>query len=279
MDESYIHHHYARHNDSLYHPDDATDAKPKHKGRRLCFIAAIMANGRDDSKLLTYDVLEGGRKQPKDYHAMFNHAYFVAWFQRLLDDVSALQKTNAIIVLDNAKYHKGLPDDTPKGAWTKARMLAACETYGIELDVKEYRSTLWAKLKTYVTANVVPVIVQMAKDRGHDVVFTPPYHSDLQPIEMVWSFVKGAVGRQYDTSTKFPDVRERLDREFDRLPSSVIFDCIGHTDRKVVDMAAYLNAVAEADDAAGAAYSSESESESDADSCDECNLGDYGGDE
>ncbi|RHY47783.1 hypothetical protein DYB34_001099 [Aphanomyces astaci] len=239
MDESYIHHHYARHNDSLYHPDDATDAKPKHKGRRLCFIAAIMADGRDDSKLLTYDVFEGGRKQPKDYHAMFNHAYFVAWFQRLLDDVSALQKTNAII----------------------------------------YRSTLWAKLKTYVTANVVPVIVQMAKDRGHDVVFTPPYHSDLQPIEMVWSFVKGAVGRQYDTSTKFPDVRERLDREFDRLPSSVIFDFIGHTDRKVVDMAAYLNAVAEADDAAGAAYSSESESESDADSCDECNLGDYGGDE
>ncbi|KAF0717122.1 hypothetical protein AaE_010926 [Aphanomyces astaci] len=77
MDESYIHHHYARHNDSLYHPDDATDAKPKHKGRRLCFIAAIMADGRDDSKVLTYDVFEGGRKQPKDYHAMFNHAYFV----------------------------------------------------------------------------------------------------------------------------------------------------------------------------------------------------------
>ncbi|RHZ31317.1 hypothetical protein DYB26_007326, partial [Aphanomyces astaci] len=79
-------------------------------------------------------------------------------------------------------------------------------------------------------------------------------------------------------STKFPDVRQRLDREFAGLPSSVVFDCINHTDRKVVEMAAYLNDVDDADDAAGAAFSSESESESDADSCDDCDFADYDGD-
>ncbi|KAF0707610.1 hypothetical protein AaE_013532, partial [Aphanomyces astaci] len=162
----------------------------------------------------------------------------------------------------NAKYHKGLPGNTPKGSWTKQKMAEACEAYGIEIDVKEFRSTLWAKLKTHIAANIVPVIVQLAKDRGHEVVFTPPYHSDMQPIEMVWAYVKGAVGRQYTTSTKFPDVRQRLDREFAGLPK----------------MAAYLNAVDDADDAAGAAFSSESESESDADSCDDCDFADYDGD-
>ncbi|RHY81664.1 hypothetical protein DYB35_012998 [Aphanomyces astaci] len=148
-------------------------------------------------------------------------------------------------------------------------MAEACEAYGIEIDVKEFRSTLWAKLKTHIAANIVPVDVQLAKDRGHEVVFTPPYNSDLQPIKMVWAYVKGAVGRQYNTSTKFPDVRQRLDREFAGLPSSVVFDCINHTDRKVVEMAAYLNDVDDADDAA---------SESDADSCDDCDFADYDGD-
>ncbi|RHZ13234.1 hypothetical protein DYB37_011186 [Aphanomyces astaci] len=237
-----------------------------------------MADGRENSKLLTYEAFEGGRKQTKDYHGIFDHAYFVAWVQRLLDEADSLGKSNAIIVLDNAKYHKGLPDNTPKGSWTKRKMAEACEVYGIEIDVKEFRSTLWAKLKTHIAANIVLVIVQLAKDRGHEVDFTPPYHSDLQPIEMVWAYVKGAVGRQYNTSTKFPDVRQRLDREFAGLPSSVVFDCINHTDRKVVEMAAYLNAVDDADDAAGAVFSSESESESDADSCDDCDFADYDGD-
>ncbi|ETV75942.1 hypothetical protein H257_09901 [Aphanomyces astaci] len=68
------------------------------------------------------------------------------------------------------------------------------------------------------------------------------------------------------------DVRQLLDREFAGLPSSVVFDYINHTDRKVVEMAVYLNAI---DDAAGAAFSSDSESESDADSCDDSNFADY----
>ncbi|ETV92042.1 hypothetical protein H310_13567 [Aphanomyces invadans] len=115
-----------------------------------------MAVNRDNSKLLTYEAFEGSRKQPKDYHAMFNH------------------KSNVINTLDNAKYHKGLPDDTPSGSWTKARMMQGCATYDIELNVKEYRSTLWANIKTHIAANIVAVIVQMVMDRGHRVVFTPP---------------------------------------------------------------------------------------------------------
>jgi transposase len=43
---------------------------------------------------------------------------------------------------------------------------------------------------------------------GHDIVFTPPYHSNLQPIELVWANTKGEVGRQYDTQTTFKDVRQ-----------------------------------------------------------------------
>ncbi|ETV90457.1 hypothetical protein H310_14757 [Aphanomyces invadans] len=80
LDESYIHHHYSRHQDSLFDPTYDAAPKAKHKGRRLCFIAGIMADGPQDAKLLGLDIFEGGKKrkkEPKEYHGMFDHEYFV----------------------------------------------------------------------------------------------------------------------------------------------------------------------------------------------------------
>ncbi len=42
MDESYIHENYSRHEDSLYHPNIEYDEKKRFKGRRYCFIGAII---------------------------------------------------------------------------------------------------------------------------------------------------------------------------------------------------------------------------------------------
>ncbi|ETM40228.1 hypothetical protein L914_13773 [Phytophthora nicotianae] len=85
------------------------------------------------------------------------------------------------IVLDNAKYHKRLPKGTP--------------------------TVLWAQLKPYVQQNVKPVVVAMAEKEKPAVLFTPPHHSNLQPIETVWAAVKGEVGRQYTAETTFQRTR------------------------------------------------------------------------
>ncbi|KAF0707824.1 hypothetical protein AaE_013453 [Aphanomyces astaci] len=104
MDESYIHHNYARHNDSLYYPDDELGQapKPKHKGQRLCFISGILDDGPDGSKLLATRVFRGGSRKTKDYHGMFNHAYFVTWMKELMDELGVLGKSGAVIIMDNA---------------------------------------------------------------------------------------------------------------------------------------------------------------------------------
>ncbi|ETV69167.1 hypothetical protein H257_15122 [Aphanomyces astaci] len=150
--------------------------KPKHKGQRLCFVAGILDGGTDGSKLLTTRVFRGGHRQTKDYHGMF---------------------TGALIVMDNASYHKVVPSDTPKGTWKKQDPLAACERFGVAESANEYRS-------------VMVEVVSMAPARGYEVVYKPPYHSDLQPIEYVWAYLKGNVGRQYTTDTTMEDVRARL---------------------------------------------------------------------
>ena len=90
-------------------------------------------------------------------------------------------------------------------------------------SAKDTLPTLRLKLKAYV-ASVDAEIVQLAKEQGHEVLYTPPYHCDLQPIEMVCSQVKGEVGRQYDVSTT---MQQRLAKAFEKLGS----DTTGRVER------------------------------------------------
>ncbi|RHY29543.1 hypothetical protein DYB32_005061 [Aphanomyces invadans] len=225
LDESFIHHHYARHADSLFHPDDKT-TKPKHKGRRYCFIAGILDDGSDAAHLLGLDIFVGGKKNGrtvKDYHAMFNHDYFVDWFNKLIDEVEELGWASAVFVMDNAKYHKGKPKTTPKGSWKKADLYDACVSHGIlDVSITDLKTTIWKALKKHLDEHVLPVVVEMAKAWGHHVVYSAPGFFELQPIEMVWANVKGSVGRAYTSTTTFQDVRDRLDKAFHELDTEVI---------------------------------------------------------
>ncbi|OQS05908.1 hypothetical protein THRCLA_20497 [Thraustotheca clavata] len=78
IDESFIHHHYTRAKDSIFDPTDtlAIDLKPKHKGRRLCFIAGIMSDDPESAHILGLHTFADGIKQTTDYHGMFNNSYF-----------------------------------------------------------------------------------------------------------------------------------------------------------------------------------------------------------
>jgi transposase len=56
-------------------------------------------------------------------------------------------------------------------------------------------------VKDYIAANEKIKIVRLAELEGHRVELTPLYHSDFQPIEIVWALIKGNIGQQYDINT------------------------------------------------------------------------------
>ncbi|RHY88362.1 hypothetical protein DYB35_009375 [Aphanomyces astaci] len=240
LDESFIHHHYSRHSDSLYDPTDDVTTKPKHKGRRYCFIAGILDDGSDVSHLLGLDIFVGGKKNGKvvkDYHSMFNHDYFVQWFGKLLDEVEELGWSSAVFVMDNAKYHKGKPKSTPKGTWRKSDLYQACVDNTLtDVAPTDLKSAIWKTLKKHLDEHVLPVVVTMAQARGHHVVYAAPGFSELQPIEMVWANVKGTVGRAYTSTTTFQDVLDRLERAFFELDSEVICNTIKSSTAKLLDL-------------------------------------------
>ena len=57
-------------------------------------------------------------------------------------------------------------------------------------------------------------VVQIAKDYGHEVLFTPPYHPELQPIEKIWGVAKNML-RQNPCSSP-SDLIPRLNAIFRR---------------------------------------------------------------
>lgn len=228
LDESYIHHHYRRHNDSLFDPSDKETKQPRlsFKGQRYCFVAAITSwnpakrmSAVQTEADLPHLILPSvwsfkSQKASGDYHKNFNGTNFVHWFEtQLLPNLTQ----PSLIRLDNASYHLCKPPATPKASRKKkAEIQVMLQQLGIAFTAADLMPALRAKLKTFIDA-VEAEIVTLAAAKGHKVIFTPPYACELQPIELVWSIVKGGVGRQYDDATTLTQVKERLDAEFSKV--------------------------------------------------------------
>ena len=117
----------------------------------------------------------------------------------------------SLIIMDNAKYRKARPDNTPKpNQMKKQAVIDALKSRTVPCN-NGIRSLEYKKIfKDWISANVGPELVTLPNDAGHTVLFTPPNHSDLQPIDLVWAFIKRNIGRKYNATTTLALVRERL---------------------------------------------------------------------
>ena len=135
MYESYIHKNYHRYDDSIFDPNDEQDleAKAQHKGKWYRFITAIIEDDRCPDMMTIpedvrpsvckaglmheiFDIFEVSKKQTVDYHGTFDSVYFIKWMEKLLQALADRNFQNALIVMENAKYHETLPDGTTKGS-------------------------------------------------------------------------------------------------------------------------------------------------------------------
>ena len=144
----------------------------------------------------------------------------------------------SLIVLDNAKCHKSKPSNTPIASKLKLnQVIQGLLNHGIEFDNRETVLELKEKLRDFINQNIEAAVNQAAKEHGHKELFTPPYFSDLQPIELVWDHVKSAIARAYTKTTTLQEVTERLDEQFDMMHSteseSVITSIVLHVDKVI----------------------------------------------
>jgi hypothetical protein len=148
------------------------------------------------------------RDHQGDYHKVFHGGNYVDWWTRqLLPNLTQ----PSLIILDNAKYHLVYGNHVPK--WSKMKK-QECIDYLRSKQVEVVPTMTAVELKQqvrqYIEQHEKPEIIRLAELAGHKVLFTPPYHSDLQPIELAWAYVKGKVGRQYSNGTTLEMVHQRL---------------------------------------------------------------------
>jgi hypothetical protein len=210
-DESYIHECYHRNEDSLFDPEDDQDViyqKEKHKGRRYCFCAVIqgpnlrveeVTEEAEDLAGLVPGSIWAFCPQKKsdhqgDYHKVFISDNYIAWFH---DQLIANLHQPSLIMLDNAAYHCVYGEGVPKWYRMKKQECIDYDLTAKSIDFDPAMSAMEIKqlVNQYIISNVKIEVEQLAEKDGHTMLFTPAYHSDLQPIELVWPLVKGNVGQ------------------------------------------------------------------------------------
>ncbi len=211
LDESYVNKNHS--NDFIWYSseEDSWIQKPTGKGERLIIIDAITKDGWvPDAKVVFKSTRKTG-----DYHGQMNGELFYKWF---VDKLLANIPSNSIIIMDNATYHNILTDDSaPTPACSKERIRTWLETNKIPCKDDCLKVELIEILKKIAPEPTYEIDV-IARKQGHEVVRTPPYHPELQPIEICWGILKNEVARNCDFTIN--NLKLQLENAFEKVTAN-----------------------------------------------------------
>lgn len=184
-DESYVDSSHVSHH-SWTDSSSKGIKKPLSKGSRLVIVHAGGEAGFVPNALLTF---KAGTKSG-DYHDNMNSENYERWLRtKLMPNLPP----NSVVVVDNASYHNKQLDAAPSSNTKKADTQAWLRQKGIEFEESMLKPELYNIVKKYKDQFKKFNIDAILNEAGHSVLRLPPYHPDLNPIEMAWSQIKGYV--------------------------------------------------------------------------------------
>ena len=225
LDESYVKKNHS--NDFIWYSgeDGPWVQKPTGKGERLIIINAISKSGWIPNAKLVFR----STKRTGDYHGQMNKELFFRWFtEKLLPNIP----DNSLIVMDNAAYHNALSEySAPTASSSKAKIQAWLGHNKIYCRKDCLKPELVELLNKFAPEPTYE-IDEIARKQGHQVIRTPPYHPELQPIEICWGVAKNHIARNCDFTMK--NLVEQLDKGFEKVTSTTCSKIIAKV-RKIED--------------------------------------------
>ncbi|MGR3219428.1 MAG: transposase [Candidatus Anammoxibacter sp.] len=227
LDETFINKNYSG-SDSSWYCDDRKDDpaldmsygpyinKPSGKGDRLIILNAVTNNGWIDGAKLVFQA----KSNSGDYHGSMDEHNFTKWFTgQLLPNIP----DNAVIIMDNASYHNtymedGVPPLISKKIvlqqWLSEKKIAYGDDFLrpqlIEL-INKYRPARIYQLDNMLKNN------PEYSTRGIEILRTPQYHPELQPIEKCWAVMKQYMAKHCDFTLK--GLHKNLERAWTKVTS------------------------------------------------------------
>ncbi|XP_046685395.1 uncharacterized protein LOC124371124 [Homalodisca vitripennis] len=188
MDETYIH---STHTKTNGWTDGTTSGlkTPLSKGQRLIIVHAGGEGGFINNALLTF---KSGKKSG-DYHDDMNYDNYERWVNtKLIPNL----KDNSVVVIDNAPYHNKQDDPAPTTSSRKAEMIKWLSERNIVHSSTMFKPELYNLIQAYKPTYKKYKIDEIFSKSGHTVLRLPPYHPDLNPIELIWSLLKERVAKK-----------------------------------------------------------------------------------
>ena len=211
LDESYVNKNHS--NDYIWYSgeDGPWVQKPTGKGDRLIIMNAISNDGWIPGAKLVFK----STRKTGDYHGQMNWELFKKWFvEMLLPNIPQ----NSIIIMDNASYHNRLSESSPPTFLSaKSKIIEWLDDNKITHKKDLLKAELVEILNKKAPSPIFE-IDEVAEKHGHKILRTPPYHPELQPIEICWGVVKNHVARNCDFSMN--NLTEQLDAGFRKVTKS-----------------------------------------------------------
>ena len=225
LDESYVNKNHS--NDFIWYSDEDGPwvQKPTGKGERLIIINAITKSGWVSGAKLVFK----STRKTGDYHGQMNLDLFRKWFTEML--LPNIPK-DSLIIMDNASYHNTLSEHSPPTPLcSKKKIMEWLEHNKICCRADCLKPELVEILKK-MSPEPVYEIDTIARTHGHEVIRTPPYHPELQPIETCWGVVKNHVARNCDFTME--NLIKQLDSGFNKVSAKTCVKIISKV-RKIED--------------------------------------------
>lgn len=217
LDESYVNKNHS--NDFVWYFDDDGPwiQKPTGKGERLIIMNAITRHGWVPGAKVTFK----STRKTGDYHGQMNQKMFTKWFrEKLLPNIPA----GSLIIMDNASYHNVLsPLSAPTPSCKKEKIRSWLEKNNFPVKNDCLKAEL-VEILTRVGPQPTYVLDEIAAEQGHEVLRTPPYHPELQPIETCWGVVKNEIARNCDFT--MDNLIQQLEKAFDKVTAKTCYGLI-----------------------------------------------------
>ncbi|XP_025191797.1 uncharacterized protein LOC112592046 [Melanaphis sacchari] len=152
------------------------------KCKRLIVLHIGSEDGFVSGGLLYFE----SKKNSYDYHDEMNGKTFYEWMENILPRL----RDNCVIVMDNVPYHSVKKEKAPTSSTRKADIISWLQNKGEVVDNTMVIPELLDIVKRVKPLYNKYVIDELAEASNKTILRLPPYHCELNPIELAWSSVK-----------------------------------------------------------------------------------------
>ncbi|XP_068625066.1 uncharacterized protein [Battus philenor] len=188
------------------------------KGKQLIVTHIGSVNGFVDGGLMVFESKKG-----RHCHQVMNPIVFEEWFSQILRKIP----DDSVIVLDSAPYHSRTIEKVPTTNSNKQEIRSWLKEKQISYEKDMLKRELLNVVKNHKEQYEAYIIDELAKQNNKIVLRIPPYHCDLNPIELIWVKVKEYIANNRKTC-ELSDIKQLLNQGVSKITSVDWKNCIKH---------------------------------------------------